>query len=46
MVVVMELVLLTLMQVVVQVQDKMEILELQDPQIKLVKVVMEYKVAF
>ena len=46
MVVVMELVLLTLMQVVVQAQDKMEILENQHLQIKVVKVVMEYKVAF
>ena len=41
-----ELVVQNIMLVVVQVQDKMEILELQDPQIKLVKVVMEYKVAF
>ena len=45
-VVVMELGVQTIMLVVVQVQDKMEILEHQHPQIKVVKVVMEYKIAF
>tara|TARA_B100000287_G_scaffold413188_1_gene444437 strand:- start:38 stop:415 length:378 start_codon:yes stop_codon:yes gene_type:complete len=46
MLVALDLGLQTIMLVVVQVQDKMEILEHQHPQIKVVKVVMEYKIVF